>query len=126
MSSVFWFRKDLRLQDNEALTSAVLAAHQSSNNTVYCVYGFNSQSFEKLEGIRQHSLSESIKDLANSLDGKLNLLAANTNDELASNIVSACSETGSLEVFAMQSFDPREPAPHRSQRLPLQGFRVLN
>ena len=106
MSSIFWFRKDLRLQDNEALTSAVLAAHQSSNNTVYCVFGFNSQSFEKLEGIRQHSLSESIKDLANSLGGKLNLLAANTNDELAANLVSACSETGSLEVFAMQSFDP--------------------
>lgn len=106
MSSIFWFRKDLRLQDNEALTSAVLAAHQSSNNTVYCVFGFNSQSFEKLEGIRQHSLSESVKELANSLGGKLNLLAANTNDELAANLVSACSETGSLEVFAMQSFDP--------------------
>ena len=106
MSSIFWFRKDLRLEDNEALTSAVLAAHQSSNNTVYCVFGFNSQSFEKLEGIRQHSLSESVKDLANSLGGKLNLLAANTHDELAANLVSACSETGSLEVFAMQSFDP--------------------
>ena len=106
MSSIFWFRKDLRLQDNEALTSAVLAAHQSSNNTVYCVFGFNSQSFEKLEGIRQHSLSESLKDLANSLGGKLNLLAANSHDELAANLVSACSETGSLEVFAMQSFDP--------------------
>jgi len=106
MSSIFWFRKDLRLQDNEALTSAVLAAHQSSNNTVYCVFGFDSQSFEKLEGIRQHSLSESLKDLANSLGGKLNLLAANSHDELAANLVSACSETGSLEVFAMQSFDP--------------------
>ena len=106
MSSIFWFRKDLRLQDNEALTSAVLAAHQSSNNTVYCVFGFNSQSFEKLEGIRQHSLSESVKELANSLGGKLNLLAANSHDELAKNLVSACSETGSLEVFAMHSFDP--------------------
>jgi len=106
MSSIFWFRKDLRLEDNEALASAVLAAHQSSNNTVYCVFGFNSQSFEKLEGIRQHSLSESIKDLAISLGEKLNLIAANTHEELAENLVSACSETGSLEVFAMQSFDP--------------------
>ena len=106
MSSIFWFRKDLRLEDNEALTRAVLAAHQSSDNTVYCVFGFNSQSFEKLEGIRQHSLSESVKDLANTLGGKLNLLSANTHEELAENLVTACSETGSLEVFAMQSFDP--------------------
>ena len=106
MSSIFWFRKDLRLQDNEALSAAVRAASQSSDNSVYCVYGFNSASFEKLEGIRQHSLSVAIKELSNSLDGKLTLLAANTDQELAENLVKACSETGSLEVYAMQSFDP--------------------
>ncbi|CAB4690566.1 unannotated protein [freshwater metagenome] len=106
MSSIFWFRKDLRLQDNEALSAAVRAASQSSDNSVYCVYGFNSASFEKLEGIRQHSLSVAIKELSHSLDGKLTLLAANTDQELAENLVKACSETGSLEVYAMQSFDP--------------------
>ena len=83
MSSVFWFRKDLRLQDNEALAKAVQVAHQSTENTVYCVYGFNSASFEQLEGIRQHSLTESIRSLDRSLDGKLNLVPMSNAKDLA-------------------------------------------
>ena len=106
MSSVFWFRKDLRLQDNEALAKAVHVAHQSTENTVYCVYGFNSSSFEQLEGIRQHSLTESIRSLDRSLDGNLNLVPKSNPKDLAKELVAACSKTSSLEVYAMQSFDP--------------------
>lgn len=106
MGSIFWFRKDLRLQDNEALAKALHAAHQSTQNTVYCVYGFNSASFEQLEGIRQHSLTESIRALDSSLDGKLNIVSKNNAQEFAKELVAACSKTSSLEVYAMQSFDP--------------------
>jgi len=106
MSSVFWFRKDLRLQDNEALAEAVHAASLTTDNTVYCVYGFNSASFEKLEGIRQHSLTESIKSLDRSLAGKLNLVSSTSAKELAQELITACSISGSVEVYAMQAFDP--------------------
>jgi len=106
MSSVFWFRKDLRLQDNEALAKAVHAASLTTDNTVYCVSGFNSASFEKLEGIRQHSLTESIKSLDRSLAGKLNLVRSTSGKELAQELITACSVSGSVEVYAMQVFDP--------------------
>ncbi len=106
MSSIFWFRKDLRLQDNEALSATVRAASQNSDNTVFCLFGFNSASFEQLEGIRQHSLTESIRALDKSLDGKLNIVAKSNAQEFSKELVAACSKTSSLEVYAMQSFDP--------------------
>ena len=53
MSSIFWFRRDLRLQDNEALTAAF-----SEPGGVAGVYMLDKADYLSLEGIRQHSLSE--------------------------------------------------------------------
>jgi deoxyribodipyrimidine photo-lyase len=106
MSAVFWFRKDLRLQDNEALNAAVTAAHQTDLNIVYPVYGFNSHSYQLLEGIRQHSLTEGVRALSDSLDGSLSVLSVSNNQELAEALVKACAEANSTEVFAMECFDP--------------------
>ena len=106
MSSVFWFRRDLRLQDNEALNLAINAANQSTDNRVVAIYGFNLHAFQLLEGIRQHSLVEGLRALDLSLDGKLNITEANSNQETAEALARACEEIGALEVFAMQLFDP--------------------
>jgi len=108
MSSVYWFRNDLRLQDNEALNAAVAAASQSSSNVVYPVYGLNSHSYQLLEGIRQHSLTEGLRALNSTLEDQLSLLIVNTNMDLAEKLVKACSETNSTEVYAMECFDPEQ------------------
>ena len=106
MSSVFWYRRDLRLQDNEALNLAINSANQSTDTRVAAVYGFNLHAFQLLEGIRQHSLVEGLRALDISLEGKLNIFEANSNQELAESLAKACEEIGALEVFAMQLFDP--------------------
>lgn len=106
MSSVFWFRKDLRLQDNEALNHAITAAHQAGDDQVFACYGFNIHSFELLEGIRQHSLVEGLRALHHSMQSALNILQANSNQELAEQLVLACAEANALEIYAMALFDP--------------------
>ncbi|MEY3317613.1 MAG: photolyase, partial [Actinomycetota bacterium] len=50
MSSIFWFRRDLRLQDNEALVAAF-----SEPGGVAGVYKLVKADYLSLEGIRQHS-----------------------------------------------------------------------
>lgn len=102
MKSVFWFRRDLRLQDNEALTAA---AAQSGG--IAAVYIFNPNEYQTLEGIRQHSLTESLNSLNQDLAGHLNIFSANTLEETANEFFSACSELGSIHVYATESFDPK-------------------
>ncbi|NBQ92351.1 MAG: deoxyribodipyrimidine photo-lyase [Micrococcales bacterium] len=103
MTVVYWFRKDLRLQDNQALFEATKVAKDT--NIVAC-FGFNSAWFELLEGIRQHSLVESLKTLDKSLDGNLNVLAAESSQALADNLLKVCQEVNAKLVFAMNCFDP--------------------
>lgn len=71
MASVFWFRRDLRLQDNEALAHALDYAYKSSDNTVYACYLLDHHKYEQLEGIRQHSITEGLKALDATIDGNL-------------------------------------------------------
>ena len=104
MGVVYWFRKDLRLQDNEALNAALSEAHEGDNQ-VYPVYGFNTAAFELLEGIRQHSLIEGVRALKRSLNDQLSILNISNNQELADELVRACEEAKSQSVFAMQCFD---------------------
>jgi len=104
--SVFWFRRDLRLQDNQALAAAVAESTKNHASKIYCCYGFNTPAFEILEGIRQHSLIESLRSLDKSIRGNLNILQANSNQELAEQLASVCAEAKTEEVFAMEAFDP--------------------
>ena len=103
MSVVYWFRKDLRLQDNQALFEAAQLEKPSS---IAACYAFNPSSFQLLEGIRQHSLVESLKSINQSIGGNLNLLSADSNQQFAENLVKICKEIGSNVVFAMNAFDP--------------------
>ena len=102
MSSVFWFRRDLRLQDNEALTAAF-----SVPGGVAALYRFDEAEYSTLEGIRQHSLTESLRALTVSMGNQLHVVNAQTIESFAHELVSTCIEVGSKEVFATESFDPK-------------------
>ena len=102
MSAIFWFRKDLRVQDNEALNEAI-----TLTKDIYPLFAFDSKEYEELEGIRQHSLTESLNSLKESLGNALSVFSYQQIDELGQKIVDACLATGSKQVFAMQRFDPQ-------------------
>ena len=102
MSSVFWFRRDLRLQDNEALAAAFLEP-----GGVAALYMLDKTEYENLEGVRQHSLSESLKALSDDMSGLLHVVESKSIESFAEALQSACVEAGATEVFATESFDPR-------------------
>ena len=102
MSRIFWFRKDLRLQDNQALTSCALAAIADGDGSVVASYVYQKSSFEKLSGIRQHSLTASLEALSLSMDSNLNVVEGSPAEALAK----LASEHGTNFVHATKSFDP--------------------
>ncbi len=103
MTSAFWFRRDLRLQDNEALS---FAAQQSPDQSVAAVYLQQLDSFEALSVIRQHSLVESIRSLQLGMAGKLNLRVVANASELANRLIEFCRELEVTELHASRMFDP--------------------
>ena len=94
MSVVFWFRRDLRLQDNEALS---FAASQGEVSPVFAI----PDDFESLTPIRQHSLLASLTSLDADLPKGLGVLR---NLEALASFV---KESGAKRVIATRSFDPR-------------------
>lgn len=92
MTAVFWFRRDLRLQDNEALSYA------TSLGVVYPVFVV-SESFKDLMAIRQHSLVESLRSLSGDLPKGLGIL--NSLQEL----VSVAKQLGASRVIATRAHD---------------------
>ena len=102
MSRIFWFRRDLRLQDNQALTSCALAAIADGDSSVVASYVYQKSSFEKLSGIRQHSLTASLEALSLSMDSNLNAVQGSPAVALAK----LASEHGTNFVHATKSFDP--------------------
>ena len=102
MSRIFWFRKDLRLQDNEALTRCAEAAITDGDSKVLGCFTFETETFEKLSGIRQHSLVASLEALNSSMAGSLHVLAGNCAETLAT----LAKQTDVEFVHATESFDP--------------------
>lgn len=102
MSRIFWFRKDLRLQDNQPLSSCCEAAKSDENQSVLACYVYQKADFEKLSGIRQHSLSASLASLTSSLGGALLV----TEGDFASEIVRLAKKHEAKYVHATESFDP--------------------
>ena len=78
MSIAFLFGRDLRLQDNEALSYAAGLGQE-----LLPVYIVPSE-FESLSPIRQHSLVESLRALDDSLPGGLEVIHSNLADSIAS------------------------------------------
>ena len=106
MARVFWFRRDLRLQDNIALNRAIEGALADGDAVVHPVYALDTTAYESLEGIRQHSLSASLESLNSSLDGALTVLRGGSLDELASEFAELAASKAIAVVHATRAFDP--------------------
>lgn len=103
MTSAFWFRRDLRLQDNLALNQAVA---DSSSGEVAAIYLLELDYFDSLSAIRQHSLLASIRSLQADMDGALNISLVAGLDELAGELVAFCKSHDVGELHASRMFDP--------------------
>jgi deoxyribodipyrimidine photo-lyase len=96
MSVIYWFRRDLRLQDHPALNAAF-----QSGEDVHCVSTADilGQPFSQLAEIRKNSLRSSWLKLLNSVDGKLSILKS-PND-----LVRVARHVGAKKVFVSEVFD---------------------
>lgn len=92
MSIAFLFTRDLRLQDNEALSYA--AGLREELLPVYIV----PSEFDSLSPIRQHSLLESLKALDASLPGGLEVIHSSLEDSIT-------SLSGIQKIVATRAYD---------------------
>lgn len=112
MRSLFWFTKDLRLQDNKALNAAIAFAQSQGGREpggqakVAPFYALAIDEFRALSGIRQHSLVESLKALDGTLHGNLGVVQANDRAGIPAAIARAVSATNAERVYATRLFDP--------------------
>ena len=117
MARIFWFRRDRRLQDNIALNSCAKAAIADGDKTVIPVYWFNASEYEGLSGLRQHSLTESLKSLDESLDSNLEVISS---VEMSS-LVDFAQKHKVSYIHATESFDPEGTAEQKSLKSKLKG-----
>ena len=106
MARVFWFRRDLRLQDNVALNVAVSAAADDGDDLVAPVFVVDLERFENLSAVRQHSLVESLDSLGASLNRKLTIRHGRSLSGLAKELVLTALAAKAAVVHATRAFDP--------------------
>ena len=99
MTYLFWFRRDLRVQDNEALSAAVALA-KKDNLPLAASYVFG-QGFDTLSPIRRNSLITSVQSLAASLPKGLSIASGSVSAEL----LTLAKSLDAKVVFATRSFD---------------------
>jgi deoxyribodipyrimidine photo-lyase len=99
--SILWFRQDLRLADNPALTAA---AH---NGPVVAVYIFDDKlgDANAMGGAQLWWLHHSLAALAKSLDAKDVKLILRRGETLAE-LDSLAKETGAEHIFASRQYEP--------------------
>ena len=117
MARVFWFRRDLRLQDNVALNAAIEGAKADGDNQVCGLYALNTDDFHALAGIRQWSLYESLDALGASMDRKLTI----QHGEVAQSVVKTAVAAGAKIVHATRAFDPAGVAEQNNVGLALKA-----
>lgn len=95
-TSIFWFRKDLRLADHQALSLAI-----ESSETVYCVATADQigSKFDELSDFRKNSLRSSWNHLSNSLVGRLSILKS------PAEIPDLAARNGISRVYVSNVFD---------------------
>lgn len=96
MKSVFWFRRDLRLTDNEALA---VATQESSELFAIATADTVGTPFASLSEVRKNSLRSSWNHLNDSLSGKL-LILLNPNE-----LVDFAKAQGIQRVYVTGAFD---------------------
>lgn len=95
-TSIFWFRKDLRLADHPALVSAI-----ENSELVYCIATADQigSPFDALSEIRQNSLRSSWSHLSSSLDGRLRVIKS------PAEIVGLAQEFNVNQVYVSKVYD---------------------
>jgi deoxyribodipyrimidine photo-lyase len=117
LARIFWFRRDRRLQDNLALNSCAIGAIADGDKVVVPVFWFNAADYQNLTGVRQHSLTESLKSLDYSMDACLNVIEGKD----MSSLVEIAKSTKALYIHATESFDPEGIAEQRALASKLKG-----
>lgn len=112
MPTIFWFTRDLRLQDNGALARAIA---DSKDGEVLACYLLPVAEFEELSGIRQHSLLKSLEALRDSLAGNLTVIEVVNHAQSGQALAKLAHDTGANRVFATRMHD------HKSKK---QQFQV--
>jgi deoxyribodipyrimidine photo-lyase len=102
MARVFWFRRDLRLQDNLALNAAIDGAIADGDKQVCGLYAVDLKKFEALSGARQWSLHASLDSLGASMDRKLVI----QHGDVANSVLQTALAAGAKFVHATRAFDP--------------------
>lgn len=121
MARVFWFRRDLRLQDNIALNQAIRGTVSDGDSNLLGLYAVNTDDFFALGGMRQHSLIASLRALGESMEGNLTVLQANGLDKVADAIVLAAKTIEAKTVHATRAFDPAGVAEQNAVGLALKA-----
>ena len=117
MARVFWFRRDRRLQDNAALNGCAKASIADGDKTVIPAFWLNPHDYEQLSGIRQHSLTESLKALDDSMDSALEIVSGVD----MSALVEFAKKHKVQFIHATESFDPEGMAEQRALAAKLKG-----
>ncbi len=121
MARVFWFRRDLRLADNIALNAAIVGSKGEGDSVVWPTYALNEVDFDKLSGIRQHSLVASLKSLDESLENRLTVLSG----DAAQSLTAFALNKGASIVHATRAFDPAGVAEQNAVGLALKAKGVF-
>ena len=106
MARVFWFRRDLRIQDNVALNAAVRGANEDTDGAVAPVYVVDLEKFEALSPGRQHSLVASLDSLGASLDRRLTIRHVRGLANVAQEMILLAKAAKAERVHATRAFDP--------------------
>jgi deoxyribodipyrimidine photo-lyase len=108
MARVFWFRRDLRLNDNIALNAAINGSASDGDARVAALYALDLDDFHALSGIRQHSLNASLEALGASMGSTLTIRHASkvSNVSMSEAIVNLALAAGAKTVHATRAFDP--------------------
>lgn len=95
MKTVFWFRRDRRLQDNEALTHAA-----GDSTELYPLFVFPNN-LSSLTPLRQSSIIESVKSLSASIPSGINTLTGDAPEQVAAFV----KQHGIERVVATKAYD---------------------
>ena len=108
MARVFWFRRDLRLNDNPALNKAILGSVTDGDSKVAAAYALDLDYFHGLSGIRQNSLNASLNALGESLGRMLAIRHASVESgvSIAQALVTVAQSAEAKIVHASRAFDP--------------------
>ena len=120
MARIFWFRRDRRLSDNIALNGCAKLAIKDGDKTVIPAYWQSPTEYEALSGIRQHSITESLIALNDSMEDSLNVVS--TPD--MSGLAEFARKHKVSFVHATEAFDPEGIAEQRSLAAQLLGFGI--